>query len=185
MYLPRKEQFHFYEETSSGVFGLFDEPEQILEAARQTRDKKYYVGFDCLTPFPVHGLDDAMGLPRSGIPWITFIMGIIGCSFGFGYQYLTHVVDWPINFSGKAYNAWPAFIPVTFEMTIFMAGISSALALFFFSRIPVVGRKILHKDITSHKFALWIPSSAPGYKEADTVNFIKSLGATDVTVVKG
>jgi hypothetical protein len=78
MYLPRKEQFHFFEETSSGVFGLFDEPEQILEAARQTRDKKYYVGFDCLTPFPVHGLDDAMGLPRSGIPWITFIMGIIG-----------------------------------------------------------------------------------------------------------
>ena len=179
MYLPKLEQFHFYEETTSGVFGLFDEPEQILEAARQTRDKKFYVGFDCLTPFPVHGLDDAMGLPRSGIPWITLVMGLVGCAFGFGYQYLTHVVDWPINFSGKAYNAWPAFIPVTFEKAL------KSQALFFFSRIPILGRKILHKDITSHKFALWIPATAPGYKEADTVNFIKSLGATDVTVVKG
>lgn len=183
MYSPKKEQFYTYQETTSGVFGLFDEPSQIKEAAKKTKEKNY-TDFDCLTPFPVHGLEDSMGLPRSGLPWVTLVMGLIGVTFGFGYQYLTHAVDWPINFSGKAYNAWPAFIPVTFEMTIFMAGISSAVTMFVLSRLNKFDRKVLHKDITSHKFALWIPSSSAGYKENEVIEFMKSLGAKDITVVK-
>ena len=185
MYLPKLEQFFTYQETTSGAYAIFDEPSQLLEAAKQTRDKKYYVGFDCFTPFPLHGLDAAMGLPRSGIPWVTFVMGLLGMGIGFSYQYLTTTVDWPINYSGKDFNSWPAYIPVTFEATIFFAGIFSALTLFFLARLPVLGRKVLHKDLTSHKFALWIPSSAPGYKEADTVNFLNSLGASEVKVIKG
>jgi hypothetical protein len=82
MYWFKKEQFHTYQETTNGVFGLFDTPDEILEAAEKTKEKKY-TGFDCLTPFPVHGLDEAMGLPRSGIPWVSFFMGLVGCTFGF------------------------------------------------------------------------------------------------------
>ena len=184
MYLPKLEQFFVYEETTNGVIAVFDEVGQLIHAAEETRDKKYYVGFDCFSPFPIHGIDAAMGTPRSGIPWITFVMGIVGAVMGFGYQYLTNTIDWPINYSGKAYNAWPAFIPVTFEMVIFFAGLSTAFMLFVLARLKP-GRKFLHKDFTSHKFGLWIPASAPGYKEADTINFLKSLGASEVNVVKG
>jgi len=183
MYWFKKEQFHFYHETTSGVFGLFDTPEEILSAAHKTREKNY-TGFDCLTPFPVHGLDEAMALPRSGIPWISFFMGIIGCAFGFSFQYLVHSVDWVINFSGKSPNAWPAYIPVTFEATVFFAGMSAVVSLYVLSRSNVAFRKPLHPEITSHRFALWIPSSSQNYKQEEVVNFIKSLGAKDVTVVK-
>lgn len=183
MYLPKKEQFFIYEETTDGVVAVFDEVSQLLHAAEETRDKKYYVGFDCFSPFPIHGIDAAMGTPRSGIPWITFVMGLFGLTMGFGYQFLTNVIDWPIVYAGKDYLAWPAFIPVTFEMTIFFAGLSTGLSLFALARLKP-GRKILHKDFTSHKFGLFIPTTAPGYKEADTVNFLKSLGASEVRVVK-
>lgn len=74
MYKPHKEQFHKFEETSSGVFGLFDTPAEIISAAAKTKEKNY-TDFDCFTPYPVHGLDDAMGLPRSGLPWVTFFYG--------------------------------------------------------------------------------------------------------------
>lgn len=183
MYSPKSEQFFTYEETSSGMFGLFDEPGQIIEAAEKTREKKY-AGFDCLTPFPVHGLEAAMGLPRSGIPWFTFFFGLAGASVGFLYQFLTHSYDWQLNIAGKAWNAWPAFVPVTFEMTIFWASFSTAIAMFILARMLSPFRKSLHPDITSHRFALWIPSSAPGYNEAETRKFLESLGAKDITIVK-
>ncbi|NBU96672.1 MAG: DUF3341 domain-containing protein [Spirochaetia bacterium] len=183
MYWFKKEQFHTYQETTNGVFGLFDSPEEILEAAEKTKEHKY-TGFDCLTPFPVHGLDEAMGLPRSGIPWVSFFMGLVGCSFGFAFQYLTHSIDWPINYSGKAFNAWPAYIPVTFETTVFFAGMSAVVSLYALSKSNHAFRKPLHPEITSHRFALWIPSSSDNFKQEEVVSFIKSLGAKDVTVVK-
>ncbi|MCB1190838.1 MAG: DUF3341 domain-containing protein [Leptospiraceae bacterium] len=181
--LPTKKQFFMYQETDSGVFGLFDEPSQILEAARKTKAKNYE-GFDCLTPYPIHGIDEAMGLARSGIPWISFIMGLFGCTMAFGYQYLTHAHDWQLNIAGKAWNAWPAFIPITFEGTIFFAGVLSVFSLIFLAKLTKPNRKILHPDITNHRFALWIPSSAPGYKEEEVINFMNGLGAKEVTVVK-
>ena len=178
------DQFHTYKETSKGVFGIFNEPGQILSAAQKTKEKKY-TDFDCFTPFPVHGLDDAMGLARSGLPWITFFMGIFGCAAGYAFPYMTHVIDWPMNYSGKVLNAWPAYVPIIFEMTIFMAAMTSGLAMMGLAGLfsnPF--RKPLHKDITSHKFALWIPSSSKNYKEEEVVAFIKGLGASEVTVVK-
>lgn len=182
MYWFKKEQFHSYEETEKGVFGLFDTPKEILEAAEKTKQKNYQ-GFDCFTPYPVHGLDDAMGLPRSGIPWVSFFMGLFGCTMGFLFPYLVHAHDWQINFSGKALNAWPAYVPVIFEMTVFMSGMSTAFALFYLLKVKG-NRKPLHPDITSHRFALWIPASSPNYKEEEVVTHLKSLGAKDITVLK-
>ncbi|MGJ4786498.1 DUF3341 domain-containing protein [Leptospira koniambonensis] len=183
MYTPKKEQFHTFEETENGVFGLFDSPAQIIEAAQKAKEKGF-TNFDCFTPYPVHGLDDAMGLPRSGLPWVTFFMGIFGCTVGFSMQYLTHKYDWPINISGKSFNAWFAYIPITFEFTVFMAGLSTAAALFFLAKLPRTGRKVLHPDITTDKFALWIPSNSANYSEGSVTDFIKGLGSKHVETVK-
>lgn len=99
-------------------------------------------------------------------------------------QYLTHKFDWSLNISGKNLNAWFAYIPITFEFTVFMAGVGTAVAMFFLARLPKLNRKVLHPDITTDKFALWIPSSSKGYKEDEVLNFIKGLGAKYVEVVK-
>ncbi|TGJ98979.1 DUF3341 domain-containing protein [Leptospira langatensis] len=183
MYSPKKEQFHTFQETEHGVFGLFDSPAEIINAAQKTKDKGY-TNFDCFTPYPVHGLDDAMGLPRSGLPWVTFFMGIFGCVAGFGMQYLTHKYDWPLNISGKSFNAWFAYIPITFEFTVFMAGVSTAVAMFILTKLPKTGRKVLHPDITTDKFALWIPSNSANYSESGVTDFIKGLGSKHVETVK-
>ncbi|MBE7411646.1 MAG: DUF3341 domain-containing protein [Leptospiraceae bacterium] len=183
MYKPKLEQFHKYQETESGVFGLFDTQEEILHAAKKTKEKNYSY-FDCFTPLPVHGLDDAMGLPRSGLPWITFIFGIVGFAVGLSYQYLTHAIDWQIVYSGKAYNAWPAYVPILFEATVFFAGVATVFAMYYITGLYKFDRKPIHPDVTSHRFALWIPSNVAGYNESEVIQFIKSLGAKEVQVVK-
>lgn len=184
MYFPKKEQFHSYIETDEGVFGLFDTETEILNAAKKTKEAGKYTGFDVISPYPVHHMDEAMGLPRSGIPWITFLAGLCGGSIAFLFQYLVHTQDWPLNIAGKPFNSWPAFIPVTFELTIFFAGFSSVFTLFSLGKMFNFSRKPLHPDLSSHRFALWIPSSVKGYNEGDAANFIKGLGAKEVQVVK-
>ena len=183
MYRPRKEQFFKFEETEEGVFGLFDSGDEIIEAAKKTKEAGFK-DFDCLTPYPVHHLDDAMGLARSGIPWFTFVFGTLGCIIGFLVQFLTHGYDWPINISGKSLYAWYAYIPVTFEFTIFWAALSSAFVLFYLAKLPKINRKVLHPDITTDKFALWIPTSSFGDKSSREVfKFIEDLGSKHTEVV--
>ncbi|TGM81655.1 DUF3341 domain-containing protein [Leptospira mtsangambouensis] len=183
MYLPKLEQFHKYKEMDEGVLGIFETPEAIMHAAEKAKEKDYK-GFDCILPYPVHGIDEAMGTPRSGLPWITFFAGIFGCTIGILFQYLTHAYDWPLNISGKSLNAWFAYVPIIFELTVFSAGIYTVAALCFLSGIPKATRRILHPDLTSHRFGLWIPKSAKGYNESEVVSFVKGLGGSEVTVVK-
>jgi hypothetical protein len=182
MYWFKKEQFHKYKEMNQGVLGVFDTEAEIMDAAKKTFEKKYE-GFDCLLPYPIHGIDEVMGTPRSGLPWVTFFMGVIGCIMGFSFQYLTHQYDWPLNIGGKSLNAWFAYIPITFEMTVFCAGMYTFATFCYLAGLPKLGRKVLHPDLTSHKFGLWIPASAPGYKQDEVVSFVKSLGAKQVEVV--
>lgn len=183
MYLPKLEQFYKYKEMESGVLGIFDSPSAIIEAAEKTKVKGYE-GFDCLLPYPVHGIDEAMGTPRSGLPWVTFFAGLFGCTIGISFQYLTHAVDWPLNIAGKALNAWYAYVPIIFELTVFSAGIYTVVSLLFLAGLPKPGRRILHKDLTSHKFGIWVPKDAKGYNETEVVSFLKSIGGTEVTVVQ-
>lgn len=182
MYWFKKEQFHKYKEMNQGVLAVFDSAEEIVEAAKKTTEKNYE-GYDTILPYPIHEMDEIMKTPRSGLPWVTFFMGIFGCIMGFSFQYLTHAHDWALNIGGKSLNAWFAYIPITFEMTIFCAGMYTFATFCYLAGIPRLGRKIHHPDLTSHKFGLWIPSYAKGYKEDEVVSFVKGLGAKEVKVV--
>lgn len=189
---------YLYRETDKGIFGLFNSPEEISNAARQARDKGYK-NFDCLTPFPVHGLEEDMGLPRSRIPYITFFAGMVGLLFGFGMQFAVHeqVISatwgyfdafpnfrsYPLNIGGKPTFSWPAMIPISFEITVLLAGHATVIGLILMSRLFRPGRKVLHPDITSHKFCLWLPAASKNYEEAKARQFLESLGASEITVV--
>ena len=189
-----------YRETNSGVFGLFTSPEKISEAAQATRDKGY-TNFDCLTPFPVHGLEFDMGLKRSRVPYITFFAGLTGVTIAFLLQYIVHerVIDvtlfeylnvfpnlnsYPQNIGGKPSFSWPAMIPICFELTVLLGGHTTVIGFLLLSRIPRPSRKILHPEITNDKFALWIPTDSEGYNEEEVKSFISGLGGIEVTVVK-
>ncbi|HMU82994.1 MAG TPA: DUF3341 domain-containing protein [Leptospiraceae bacterium] len=179
-----------YNETRKGVFGLFDTPEKIKKAAKAAHEKGY-TGFDCFTPFPVHGLEFDMGLKRSKIPYVTFFMGMCGTLTAFFLQFGVHeqistipyMNSYPLNIGGKPTFSWPAMVPICFELTVLFGGQCTAATLLLLSKLPRPFRKPLHKEITNDKFALWIPAHSAGYAEEDVKSFLSSIGAASVTAV--
>ncbi|MBN20578.1 MAG: hypothetical protein CL678_04750 [Bdellovibrionaceae bacterium] len=172
-----------------GVVGFFDDPETTLEAMKKVTEANYE-SYDSYTPYPIHGMDDAMGLKRSPLPWITLAAGIAGVSLAFALQYWTSVVDWPVNVGGKPFNSWPAFVPVMFELTILFSGIFTLLGLLGLCRLPNTGRKVIDPSITRDRFAIMIDlpkkvrnSSCKPFEESEVTQFLQSLGAKDVRKV--
>ena len=175
----------------TGVIGYFDSPTELVHAVKKIREAKYE-NFDAFTPYPVHGLDAAQGVKRSPIPYITFIAGLTGGSLGFLLQYWTSAIDWPIIVGGKPFNSWPAFIPVTFELTILFAGLATAGSMILFNGLPNHKRKAFDPGLTRDKFAAVIeatlPSSRPSnqfkkFDQNEASEFLKTLGAKDVQAV--
>lgn len=165
-----------------GIVGLFADPEKLLVACAGVRDRSI-VEFDAFTPFAVHGIEEAMGMKRSWLPWVTFIAGLTGCAAGTWFQIWTSAVDWPINVGGKPFNSLPAFIPVTFECTVLLAGLATAGALFIVSGMPNFKPRILDPSITNDKFALFVSSDDPKYNENEITQLMKRAGAQDVRVI--
>ncbi|MEQ8353553.1 MAG: DUF3341 domain-containing protein [Leptospiraceae bacterium] len=189
-----------YRETEKGVFGLFNTPEQISDAAKKTKEKGF-TNFDCLTPFPVHGLEFDMGFKRSRLPYVTFFAGLTGFTIAFLLQFIVHeqvinytitrAIDaypnlnsYPLNIGGKPTYSWPAMIPICFELTILFGGLATVAGLFMISRIPRPFRRILHPSITDDKFCLWIPEDSANYDEEGVKSFLQEMGAEEITSVK-
>ncbi len=162
-----------------GIAGIWLEEHSFVEAARQT----YKAGFtklEAISPYPLHGIDDAIGIPRSFIPYIAFAAGTAGFLFGLWFTWWTSAVDWPINVGGKPMWSLAAFIPVIFECTILFAALSSVGAMIILNGLPKIDPPIIDADLTSHKFALFIPQGAQGYDHAKLESLFRSLGASDV-----
>lgn len=165
--------------TTRGIAGIFDDEHALLAAAK----KAYSLGhrrFETLSPFPIHGMDDAMGLERSPVPWFSFIFGSLGCIFGLGIQWWMSAVSWPLNVGGKPMFSLPAFIPVTFELTVLFSALCTIAGMLWLCDLPKVDPPIMHPDLTSHKFALFIPVNDHGYDESKAKEFFKSMGATEI-----
>jgi hypothetical protein len=163
----------------SGVVGFWSDDHELVEAAIKMRDAGYK-HFDAITPFPVHGMEEAVGIKRSFIPYVTFVAGLIGGCLGMLLQYWIAAVSWPLNIGGKPYFSAPAFIPVTFELTILFAALSSVITMFAVNKLPQINPPIIDPDLTSHKFALWIPETEPGYSPEKVEAFLKQIGAEEV-----
>ena len=163
----------------SGVAGIWSDDHELLIAAAKMRDAGYKK-FDAITPFPVHGLEEAIGIKRSWIPWVTFVMAVVGGCAGLYMQYWMSAVSWALNVGGKPFFSIPAFIPVTFELTILFAALSSVVTMFIVNGLPAVNPPIIDPDLTSHKFALWVPENEDGYSVEKVESFMKELGAEEV-----
>ncbi len=162
-----------------GIAGLWLDEHQFLEAARKTS----LAGFkkmEAITPFPLHGIDEAIGISRSFIPWVTFIFGLCGCAFGVWFTWYASAVSWPIIVGGKPMWSLPAFIPVVFECTILFAALSSVLTLVLICELPKIDPPIIDPALSSHKFALFIPEDASGFDSAKIEKLFRDLGAEEV-----
>jgi hypothetical protein len=136
------------------VLGVFEREEDILGATREARARGLRV-IDTYTPYAVHGLDKAMGLGPSRLPWVCFALGLLGAGLKVWFEFWTTAVDWPLNVGGKPWNSLPAFVPVTFEVMVLFAGVSTVLAFFFLARLrPGKKVRLIYPGVTDDRFVL-------------------------------
>ena len=176
----------------AGVIGFFEDPDSLLEATRKVRDSNYK-HFDCFTPFAVHGLDEAQGLKRSRVPYVTGAFAFTGTTCAFLWQYAASKTWWSHLVGGKPYNSLPAFVPIIFELSILFGGIATFFGMAFFNKLPKT-KRIFDRSLTNDRFAIVIeppPAADEHDDEATPVNFsteqaetfLKSLGAKDTRKV--
>jgi hypothetical protein len=171
-----------------GVVAEFETAEQLIQAAEKTRLAGYHA-FEAYAPFPVEGLAEAMALKRNAVPLITLIGGLLGGLGGFFFQYWVSVIAYPLNIGGRPYNSWPAFIPVTFELTVLGASLSAVFGMLALNGLPRPHHPLFNVDrfakhATSDRFFLCIEASDPMFSLSDSLRFLKSLNAVNVSEVE-
>jgi len=162
------------------LVGVFDEEDNIMGATKKIHDQGIKI-YDVYTPYAVHGLDEAMGVKRSRLPFVTLVAGLLGCLLAVVFQEWVFTMDWPMIVGGKPHNSLPAFIPVTFELTVLIGGLTTVLAFFIRSRLrPGKKLKILDLNITDNKFVMAIEKVDASLDYKDVEQQLFNLGATCV-----
>ena len=170
------------------VLGLYSKAEKIIDAASKIRQRK--LGhLEAYTPYPVHGLDHALGIGPSKLGKVVMVMGLLGTSLALLFEWWTSAVDYPVITGGKPLFSWQAFVPVMFEVTVIFATFTAGLAmLFVFNKLPFFGHPILHskaiKDITRDKLALSIEQSGAALDIEAARKALMESGAESVEVVE-
>jgi Alternative complex III, ActD subunit len=170
-----------------GVMGEFETPEQLLAAAKKAREAGYK-HIDAYTPFPIEGLAETIGFRWTAVPLITLLGGLGGGLTGFGLQYWVAAITYPQNIGGRPLNSWPAFIPVTFELTVLGASIFAVVGMLALNKLPQPYHPVFSVDRFAHastdRFFLVIESRDAKFNLAETSRFLQSLSAVHVDEVK-
>ena len=169
-----------------GLIAEFESPEEILAATERARQEGYRE-MDAFTPFPVHGLAEALNFSDARLPWLIFLAGIAGAATGYGLQYFVHVIDYPMNVGGRPLNSWPSFIPATFELTILFAAGSAFVGMLLLNGLPRPHHPIFSAKgfdrASQDRFFLVIESHDERYEPQATRRFLERLGARRVSEV--
>jgi Protein of unknown function (DUF3341) len=164
-----------------GMLAEFDSPHALTRAAHRVRDAGY-TRWDCYSPFPVHGLERAMGLKDTRLAWVVLGGGIVGAGSGLLLQWWTNAVDYPFVISGKPLFGVPAAIPITFELTILVSAITAFLCMFAFNRLPQLYHPTFRSErfrrATNDRFFLAIESRDPRFDVEHTEALLREAGST-------
>ncbi len=169
----------------AGVLAEFDGPESLKAAAAGAR-REGYARFEAYSPFPVHGIDRAMGRRRTGLPWLVLAGGICGGLAALGLQWWTNAVDYPYIISGKPLFGVPAAVPVAFELIILLSALAAFGGCLVLSGLPewfhpLAGSQKFRRA-TTDGFFLAIEAADEKFDKEATLRWARSLGAADVEV---
>src|SRR2546422_1155137 len=178
---------HLHRSHIYGVMGEFGDPEELIHAVQKIREAGYR-RLDAYAPFPVEGLSEALGLKRNLVPAITLLGGLGGGLTGFLFQVWANVSSYPINIVGRPLNSLPAFIPVTFELTILGASLSAVFGMLALNRLPQPHHPLFNverfKRASNDKFFLCIEAHDPKFHLEETARLLQRVNAQHVTEVR-
>ena len=166
-----------------GVVALYDDSQTLVRAAARVRDAGFRA-WDCHTPYPVHGLDGAMGLKPSPIPLLALSAGFGGIAVAMGMQGWMNAIDYPIVIGGKPLFSWPAFVPVTFELFVLFSALTATALGVYFCRLfrwhsPLHDSGIM-AEVTGNRFAIVINAADERYAADDARRLLEETGSTDI-----
>jgi hypothetical protein len=170
-----------------GLLARFENAQAIYRACEKVRDAGY-TKWDSHTPFPVHGLDHAMGVKASRLPWLVLLTGLTGATGGMLLQWWVAVHAYPLVISGKPLFSWPAFVPVTFELGVLFGALGAVFGMFAFNQLPMLYHPLFSSKAferaTDDGFFISIESWDPKYDETRTAALLRDVGAVDVELVE-
>jgi hypothetical protein len=176
--------------TTSSLYGLmaeFDTPAELLAATRQVTGAGY-TKTDAFSPFPIHGLGDALKFKDRRLSLFVLIGGIVGCLAGYGLEYWTQVVDFPMNIGGRPYHAWVAFIPPAFETTILFGAFTAGISMIVMNGLPRPYHPVFNAPgfdrASQDRFFLVIESTDPKFNLEQTRAFLDQLHPREVVAVE-
>jgi hypothetical protein len=178
-----------HEETAPTLYGLmaeFDNPDALLHAAEQARLAGYRK-MDAYSPIPIEELSEALGLPRTRLPKLVFLGGLVGGIGGYSLEYFCAVIGYPLNIGGRPLHSWPQFIPVTFETTVLGAALACFVGMWALNRLPQPYHPVFNVPAfaraSTDRFFLCIEAVDPTFKLDATRQFLEGLhpvGVSDV-----
>jgi hypothetical protein len=179
-----------YESDADQVYGLlaeFSDPGALLHAAEAVRENGYR-HFDTHSPFPIHGMDDAMGLGNSKVGYFTFAGGVTGFVVAYLLQWWTAAVDYPLNISGKPFFAVEPSVPIMFELTVLFAAFGAVAGMLALNGLPRPYNPLFYSErfegASDDRFFLHVAASDDQFDAEDTARMLRSLGAYHIELVQ-
>ena len=161
-----------------GVMAEFASADKLLEATRHAHESGH-ARIEAYSPFPIEGLDEAVGFRGSRVALATLIGGFAGGAGGFFLQWYAAVIDYPINIGGRPLNSWPAFIPITFEMTVLFAALTAVVTMIVANGLPRLRHPVFGAGdfdlATRNRFFLCLRADAPQFDAAHARRFLERL----------
>jgi hypothetical protein len=170
-----------------GLLAEFPTASGLLAAAARVRDAGY-TRWDVHSPFPVHGMDKAMGIRKTRLPWFVFLCGVMGVGSGLLLQWWCNAHDYPYFVSGKPYFSIPANIPITFELGVLFAALGTVVGLFVLNRLPELYHPVFKRQrfarVSTDGFFIVIEATDPKFDSRKTADLLTSAGATAVEAME-
>lgn len=173
-------------EGTYGIMAEFNDAQSLLDAANATREAGYK-DIDAYSPFPIHGLSDAIGFKHTKLSAVVLVMGVLGGIGGFFMCWYANVISYPLNIGGKPYNSWPAWIPITFECTILLAAFGAVLGMLALNGLPMPYHPVFNvkrfENASRDRFFLVIQSRDPKFDADSVYKFMDTLKPREVVDV--
>lgn len=169
-----------------GALARFGSPRDLYHACEHVRDAGY-TRWDAHSPFPVHGLEKAMGLRPSKLPWLVLVAGLSGAGGAMLLQWWVHTTAYPLVISGKPFFSWPAFVPVTFEVGVLFAALAAVFGMLGINQLPMLFHPLFRsksfESFSDDGFFISIESWDPRFDAERTVEFLRKIGASEVELI--